>query len=143
MLTSVVISVNICWIEKFVPKTVCSYHVMYAFKNESTLYHFLNVKELRARKRRGIWSLNNGNGTRPHNHLIRKQKINYCCRDKNWDIYCVWLSYAAPFCENFTKLYFNAENLEKRLIRVRGNFFDALFSKKYPFWPISNAALNF
>ena len=27
-------------------KTVCSYHVTYAFQSESTLYSCLNVKEL-------------------------------------------------------------------------------------------------
>ena len=32
-------------------KTVCSYHVMYAFQSESTLYISLNVKELLALKR--------------------------------------------------------------------------------------------
>ena len=34
-----------------------SYHVMYAFQSESTLYIFLNVKELLARNRGKIWSL--------------------------------------------------------------------------------------
>ena len=28
--------------------TVCSYHVMYAFQSESTIYSCLNVKELHA-----------------------------------------------------------------------------------------------
>ena len=34
--------------------TVCSYHVMYVFQSESTLYSCLNVKELLARNRRDI-----------------------------------------------------------------------------------------
>ena len=34
--------------------TVCSYHVTYAFQNESTLHSCLNVKELLARSRREI-----------------------------------------------------------------------------------------
>ena len=35
-------------------KTVCFYHVTYAFQSESTLYSCLNVKELLARSRREI-----------------------------------------------------------------------------------------
>ena len=34
--------------------TVCSYHVTYAFKSESTLYGCMNVKELLARNRHKI-----------------------------------------------------------------------------------------
>ena len=50
------------------------------------------------------------------------------------DLYCVWLSNAAPFCKNYTKVYFNAKH----------KIFVALFfKKKYPFWPTSNAATNF
>ena len=37
--------------------TVCSCHVTYAFRSESTLYSCLNVKEFLARSRREIWSL--------------------------------------------------------------------------------------
>ena len=37
-----------------ITKTVCSYHVMYMFQSESTLYSCLNVKELFARSRRLI-----------------------------------------------------------------------------------------
>ena len=58
--------------------TVCSYHVTYAFQSESTLYSCLNVKELLARNRREIGSLSDCNGTRTHNHLIRKRTL------KNW-----------------------------------------------------------
>ena len=35
-------------------QTVCSYHVMYVFQSESTLYSCLNVKELLARNRHEI-----------------------------------------------------------------------------------------
>ena len=69
------------------------------------------------------------------------------------DLYCVRLSNAAAFCENYTKLYFDAKHLEKRLSRGGwggAEIFGALFSKKVPFfikkcpfWSISNAALNF
>ena len=42
---------------------VCSYHVTYAFQSESTLYSCLS----------DIWSWSDCNGTRTHNHLVRKQ----------------------------------------------------------------------
>ena len=31
------------------------------------------------------------------------------------DLYCIQLSNTAPFCENYTKLYFDAKHLEKGL----------------------------
>ena len=49
------------------------------------------------------------------------------------DLYHVRLSNVAPFCENYTKLYFDAKH----------KIFGALFSRKCPFWTISNAALDF
>ena len=54
----------------------------------------------------------------------------------NVDIFCVWLSNAAPFCENYAKIYFDAKHLERELNRGWWNLGD-------PFWPIPNAALNF
>ena len=40
------------WIKnEYTLKSVCSYHVTYAFQNESTLYSCLNVKELLDRNR--------------------------------------------------------------------------------------------
>ena len=36
------------------------------------------------------------------------------------DLYCVRLSNAAPFCENYTNLYFDAKHLEKGLNREGG-----------------------
>ena len=51
---------------------VCSYHVMYAFQNESTFYSCLNVKELLARNRHDIWSLSDWNGARTHKFLVCK-----------------------------------------------------------------------
>ena len=43
--------------------TVCSYHAMYAFQREFTLYNCLNVKELLAWNRHDIWNLSDCNGT--------------------------------------------------------------------------------
>ena len=41
--------------------TVCSYHVIYTFGSESTLYSCLNAKELLARNRCEIWNLSDSN----------------------------------------------------------------------------------
>ena len=49
------------------------------------------------------------------------------------DLYRVRLSNAAPFCENYTKFYFDTKH----------KTFGALFHKMCPFWPISNAAPHF
>ena len=57
--------------------TVCSCHVTYAFQSESTLYIWLNAKELLTRNRRDFWSLSDCNRTRTHNHLVRKRTLNH------------------------------------------------------------------
>ena len=72
--------------------TVCSYHVTYAFQSESTLYSCLSVKELLARNRREIWSLSDCNGTRTHNHLIRKRTLNHLVKLAKW-LSCVVSTY--------------------------------------------------
>ena len=56
--------------------TVLSFHVTFAFQSESTLYSCLNVKEHLAQNRCDIRSLSDCNGTRTHNHLIRKHTRN-------------------------------------------------------------------
>ena len=56
--------------------TVCSYHVKCAFQSECTL----NVKELPAWNRHVICSLCDCNGTRTHNHLVRKQTLNHLAK---------------------------------------------------------------
>ena len=50
--------------------TVCSRHVTYAFHSRSTLYSWMNVKELLAWSRREIWGWSDCNWTRTQNHLI-------------------------------------------------------------------------
>ena len=50
--------------------TVCSYHVTYMFRCESTLYSCLNVKDLLAQNRCKIWSLSDSDWTQ--NHLVCK-----------------------------------------------------------------------
>ena len=59
-------------------------HVTYAFQSESTLYSFLNVKELLARSRHEIWSLSDCNWTRTHNHLVHKQTLNHLAKLTKW-----------------------------------------------------------
>ena len=63
---------------------VCFYHVTYEFESESTLYSCLNVMELLARSRRHIWTLSDWNGTRTHNHLVRKRTINHLAKLAKW-----------------------------------------------------------
>ena len=64
--------------------TVCSYDVTYAFQNECTFYSYLNVKELLAGNRRGIWSLNDCNWTRTHNHIVGKRTLNHLTKLAKW-----------------------------------------------------------
>ena len=40
-------------------------------------YICLNVKEVFARNERDIWNLSDFNGTRTHNHLVRKRTLNH------------------------------------------------------------------
>ena len=72
--------------------TVCVYHVTYEFESESTLYSCLNVKELLARSRRHIWRLSDCNGTRTHNHLVRKRTLNHLAQLAKW-LSCVVSTY--------------------------------------------------
>ena len=51
-------------------------YVTYAFQSESTLYIYLNIKELHAQNRRDIWNLSDCNGIRTHSHLVRKGTLN-------------------------------------------------------------------
>ena len=60
--------------------TVCSYHITYTFQSESTLYSYLNVKELLAWSRCKIWSLGDCNWTRTQNHLVHKQTLNHLAK---------------------------------------------------------------
>ena len=72
--------------------TVSSFHVMHAFRSESTLYSCLNVKELFARNRRDIWSLSDCNWARTHNHLVLKETLNHLAKLAKW-LSCVVSTY--------------------------------------------------
>ena len=52
----------------------------------------------------------------------------------NLDLFCVRISNAAPFCEDYAKLYFDAKHLEKGLNWRWWNFWGPFFKKKYPFF---------
>ena len=47
----------------------------------------------------------------------------------NLDFLCVWQSDAASFCENYTKLYFDAKHVEKGLNKGLWNFWCPFFLK--------------
>ena len=74
---------------KIINKTVCSYHVMYAFQSESTLYSYLNVKKLLAQIWRDIWRLNDNKGIRTHHHLVREWTLKYLSKLAKWLSYVV------------------------------------------------------
>ena len=46
-----------------------------------------------------------------------KDVFNACSAGPNIDIFCVQLLNAAPFCENYAKIYFDAKHVEKGLNR--------------------------
>ena len=75
--------------------------------------------------------------------VFANSSLNQILPDPNLDLLCVWQSDAAPFCENYTKLYFHSKHLEKRLNTGWWNFYCTFFQKKCPFWPMSDAALIF
>ena len=50
---------------------------MYKFQSGSTLWSFLDLKELLVWNRRHIWSLSDRNRTQTHNHFVRKQKLKH------------------------------------------------------------------
>ena len=64
--------------------TVCSCCVKYVFQCESTLYSYLNVKELLAPSRPEIWNLSDSNWTQTHNHLVCKRTLNYLDTLARW-----------------------------------------------------------
>ena len=80
----------------------------------SVIYIFFKVGEIMLLKYRHLMQ--------PAGYIIDL----YCVQ------YCVWLSNAVPFCEDYTKLYFDSKHLKKGLNR-RGKIYVALFSKKCSF----------
>ena len=62
------------------------------FQSESALYSCLNVKELLARNRRDIWSLNDSNWSRTHYHLVRKLILNHLAKLAIW-LSCIVSTY--------------------------------------------------
>ena len=64
--------------------TVCCCHVMHAFQSQSTIYSFLNVEKLLARRKREIWSLGDCKCALTQNHLIRKWTLNHLAQLAQW-----------------------------------------------------------
>ena len=50
----------------------------------STLYSWLNAREILAWNRHGIWSLSDRNGTWTHNHLVCKRILNHLTKLAKW-----------------------------------------------------------
>ena len=83
----------VCWVLFCtVHLTVSSSHLTYAFQSESTLYNYLNVKELLAQNRRKFWKLSDCNWTRSQNHLVRKRTLNHLPKLTKW-FSCVLSTY--------------------------------------------------
>ena len=108
--------------------TVCSYHVTYTLQSESTVYSYLNVKELFALSRCEIWRLRDCNWTRTHNHLVHKQALNHLAKLAKW-LSCIVSTYlyGAFGCIRVSPLYscLNVKALLKlqisRLLRARSS----------------------
>ena len=59
---------------------MCKLLLCHAFQSETTLYRWLDVKELLAWNRRDIWSVTDSNGIRTHNHLVRTRTLNHLAK---------------------------------------------------------------
>ena len=114
-----------------------SCHV-YAFQSESTLYSCLNVKELLARSRCDIWSLNDCNGTRTQSHLGRKRTLNHLTKLIKW-LSCVVSTYlcgaleADAICKEFLDIQATVEcgftlKRVRDMIRTYSQWFHGLFT---------------
>ena len=56
----------------------------------------------------------------------------------NLDLLCVQQSGAAPFCENYAKLYFNSKHFEKGLNKGAEIFGSLFFKKKKKMFILAN-----
>ena len=68
---------------------VYSCHVTYTFQSESTLYSFLNVKELLARSRCKLSRISDFNWTRTLNHLVSKWTLSNLAKLAKWLYVCI------------------------------------------------------
>ena len=66
--------------------------VTYAFQSESTLYSYLNVKELLAWSKSKMWRLRDWNWTRTNNHLVHKRTLKDLAKLAKW-LSCVVSAY--------------------------------------------------
>ena len=81
--------------KKYLHLSVYYYHVTCTFQSKSTLYSFLNVKELLAVNRRDIWGLRDSNIIRIHNHLVHKRTLNHLA--KLAQIPLLWFTFVFKF----------------------------------------------
>ena len=83
--------------------TGCSCYATYAFQSYSTLYSWLNVKEIIARKRREIWSLNEYNWTGTNNNFVCKKNTQLFRQTGQMiDLSCEYLSVRCIDCIFFS-----------------------------------------
>ena len=76
--------------------TVYYYHVMCAFHSESTLCSCQSIKELLARNRTDIRTLNDSNGIRTHNRLVLKRTLNHEAKRPSVRLQTKWLWVRIP-----------------------------------------------
>ena len=103
----------------------------YAFQSEFTLYSCPNVKKLPVRNRCDIWSLSDSNGTRIHNHLVRKRTTNHLAKlaKYNWsELWVLICTVHLAVCYYHVTYTFQGEstlysrlNVKKLLARNRRN----------------------
>ena len=89
--------------------TLLSCHVR--FQGKSTLYSFLNVKELLAGNRYNIWSLSDHNGIRTHNYLNHKRTLNHLAElASHFNFrHCTYLEQGLPWHSDSCKVEIHSE----------------------------------
>ena len=95
---------------------VCSYYVTKVFPSESTLYSYLNVKELLVRSRRHIWKLTDCNGTRTHNHLVCEGTLNHLAKLASCS--CFKILGITLFLQCWTLFQYHGANYQLYLLSV-------------------------
>ena len=119
---------------------ICSYHVTYTFQSTSTLYTFLNVKELSARRKLDIWNLSDCSGTRINNHLVHKRTRNHLAnRPKDWAVLWVFIrtvhltvySYHVTYTFQSESTLYDCLNVNKLIARNRRGLSDGKVTRTH------------
>ena len=98
---------------------VCTYHVTYAFQNESALYGCGKIKQLLAQNKRLIWSLSDCNATRIHNHLVRKRTLDHLTIKTSKSKYLMKFNWCPLIAEMNCRLVYFIASMSKSLITSR------------------------